>query len=67
MFFGGFPKSNEDRDLQFLLHVLAEDLFALFASKDHLGGLAEGMVCCFTVTFCTVEPKLAAWGADGGL
>lgn len=32
---------------QHILHVLAEDLFALFAAKDHLGGLAERVVGCF--------------------
>lgn len=48
----------------YILHVLAEDLFALFAAKDHLGGLAERVVGCFAVAFCTVEPQFAAWGAD---
>jgi hypothetical protein len=42
-----------------LLGVLSEDLFALFAGKDHLEALEEDVVLGFGVAFRAIEPFLA--------
>ena len=50
--------------VQFLGHVLAEDLLALFAGKDNFGALHDFVVLGLQVALRTVEPLLAAAGAD---
>jgi hypothetical protein len=48
-------------------HVLAESLLALLAEEGHLDGLLQGVVGHLVVAVRTIEPLLAAGGADSGL
>jgi hypothetical protein len=48
-------------------HVLAEDLLALFAGKDHFRGLCKLVLLRLHVALGAIEPLLAARRPDGHL
>lgn len=50
-----------------LVHVFTEALLALFTRKDHFHGLLQVVVLRLGMALGTIEPLLAAWGADGHL
>lgn len=47
-----------------LAGILTEDLLALFACKDDLGGLEDFVILILCVAFGAVEPQFAALGTD---
>jgi hypothetical protein len=48
-------------------HILAESFLTLFADESHLRCPLKCMCLGLCMTFRTVEPLLATWGADGDL